>query len=286
MANRQHFTTLQPAKGLPTPPPELPAELKLVFYPCYPIAFTPKPICVTGQWIAYTSYTFNNYFIDIQRIGGFDAYLGLFSSKSRSTLKRKLKKFADADGGSIEWKEYAKPEEIKAFFDLASPLSSKTYQDRLLDSGLPSSQAFKDNALKLAENNDVRGFILFLKRQPVAYVFSHCANGIVSYDYVGYDPEAQELSPGTVLQYLLLESLFAQKTFRIFDFTEGEGQQKAFFGTDSARCAKTYFFRKNLNTLLLVFFHYWLNQGVAAIGRLLNNMGVKDKIRKLIRRAA
>jgi len=280
---QQHFSNITPLRHLPTLPLKIDQAIEAIYFPCYPIAFAPKTLTLKHNWLAYTSYTFPNHYVDLQRIGSFAAYLEGFSAKSRSTLKRKLKKFTLVSGGQIDWKEYASVAEMETFFELALSLSAKTYQERLLGAGLPNDPAFKNEVLKDAEHNEARGFILFLHHEPVAYVFSHCNDGIVFYSYVGYDPEAHELSPGTVLQYLILESLFKQKAFKIFDFTEGDGQHKVFFGSDRIQCAKTYFFRNTVQNWTLVLLHYLFNQGVSAIGNLLNQLGIKGKIRKLIR---
>ncbi len=129
-------------------------------------------------------------------------------------------------------------------------------------------------------------YILFLHSRPVSYVFCFCTNGIATYDYVGYDPAFASLSSGTVLQYLILQSLFDAKRVEIFDFTEGEGQHKSLFKTDELRCAKTYCFRRRLTVLFLIYLHFYLNKGVEYIGRLLDKAGLKARIRRLIRRAA
>ncbi|MDP9225715.1 MAG: GNAT family N-acetyltransferase, partial [Actinomycetota bacterium] len=216
----------------------------------------------------------------------FDAYLKTFSSKSRSTLQRKVRKFADADGGRIDWREFTRPEEMEQFVLLASEVSVKTYQERLLHNGLPGTPEFIAEAKDCAASGGAYGYILFLHKKPVAYVFCFCTNGIATYDYVGYDPTVASLSAGTVLQYLLLESLFNEKRVKVFDFTEGEGQHKLFFGTDEQLCAKTYFFQRRLMTVLLVNLHYRLNTAIEGVGRLLDKLGLKARVRKLIRRAA
>ena len=40
------------------------------------------------------------------------------------------------------------------------------------------------------------------------------------------------MSPGTVLQYLALESIFDEKVNSYFDFGEGEGDHKKMFATN------------------------------------------------------
>jgi CelD/BcsL family acetyltransferase involved in cellulose biosynthesis len=285
-ANRTHFTRTEPYAVLPDPQAESGENADFYFYPTYPVAFEPVPIATTGDWLVYTPYDFDNYFIDLKAIGSFDAYLKQFSSKSRSTLLRKVRKFEEASGGEISWRTFNQPEQMDEFFSLALPLSDATYQSRLLDSGLPRGPGFIEQAKTLAAGGGVRAFILFLNTKPVAYVFCFSNEGIVTYDYVGYDPSASNLSPGTILQFLILRSLFADPECSIFDFTEGEGAQKQFFGTASRRCAKSYFLRRSLKNVCLVRLHHGLNKFVEGIGALLDRFEIKARVRALIRRTA
>ena len=283
-ANREHFTALEPYSWFPDPCFEFERQPDFLFYPSYPVGFAPEVLASLGSWIIYTPYTFKNYYIDLKRIGGFDAYLARFSSKSRWTLHRKIKRFAEVSGGQLAWREFTRREELAEFFSLAREVSRKTYQERLLQKGLPSSVEFVAHAEALATHKRVLAYILLLNSRPVAYMFCFCADGIVTGDYLGYDPAFRSLSPGTVLQYLILQSLFEKhRDMRIFDFTEGEGQQKSFFGTDERLCAKSYFIRRSLNNIALVLLHYRLDRFTESAGHLLDKCGLKQPIKRFIR---
>ena len=67
--------------------------------------------------------------------GDFEAYLGTFSAKSRSTCRRKLRKLAERSGGTLDVRCYRSEAEIGEFHALARALSARTYQERLLDAG-------------------------------------------------------------------------------------------------------------------------------------------------------
>jgi CelD/BcsL family acetyltransferase involved in cellulose biosynthesis len=283
-ANRRHFTRTNAFKGLPDPEQESAPEANFYFYPTYPIAFEPARIARSGDWLIYTPYAFDNYYVDLAAIGSFEAYLKLFSSRSRSTLLRKVRKFEEAGGGALNWRVFSARSEMSEFFALALPLSGTTYQSRLLGSGLPESKEFREHVERVAERGGVRGFLLFLKDKPVAYVVCFVSDGIVTYDYVGYASSESALSPGTVLQFLVLKALFADPSCSIFDFTEGEGAQKKFFGTASQRCAKSYFLRRSLRNAVLIRAHKGLNDFVEAVGRLLDRLGIKAAVRRLVRR--
>jgi hypothetical protein len=64
--------------------------------------------------IRYAAYRDKRYFIDLSS-GSFDTYLARFSSKTRSTLRRKMRRFADFSGGAIDFRCYASPEEMIEF---------------------------------------------------------------------------------------------------------------------------------------------------------------------------
>jgi len=282
-ANRQHFTTATAYSQLPDPPVDDDPTTDFFFYPVYPIAFTPEPLVSRGGWLLYTPYTFTNYYVDVERVGTFGAYLNGFSSKSRSTLQRKVKKFTAAGGGHLTWSSFTRVEDVDRFLALAGAVSATTYQERLLDVGLPRSSQFAARAKALAASGEMLAYILFLNDDAVAYMFCSCADGIATYSYVGYDPKVRELSAGTVLQYLVLKSLFDEPRIRIFDFGEGEGAQKKFFATDGQMCAKTYVFRRTPDRVARVHLHYRLNRFVAATGHVLDSWGIKGRVRKFVR---
>jgi CelD/BcsL family acetyltransferase involved in cellulose biosynthesis len=46
---------------------------------------------------------------------------------------------------------------------------------------------------------------------------------------LGHDPAFGQFSPGTVLLFLILERLFAERRFRVFDFGGMAAEYKVFF---------------------------------------------------------
>jgi CelD/BcsL family acetyltransferase involved in cellulose biosynthesis len=265
---------------------DLPADAtKYYLFPSYPISKAPASLQIERNRLIYTPKTFPNYFVNLTLDAGFEKYIQDFSSKTRSTLKRKVRRFAEASPqGKLDWRVYRSPEEFSHFFDSASELSELTYQARLLDSGLPNSARFREEAIQLAKQGLAYGFVLFLADRPAAYVFSKRTGGVVTYDYVGHDPALNALSPGTVLQYQLLEYLFSDPAASVFDFTEGEGTHKALFSTDRQLCARSFVFPRRLGTAMLVRSHLMLNKMNTLVDSLAESMGLRQKIRAFMRR--
>jgi hypothetical protein len=218
--------------------------------------------------------------------GTFDGYLQKFSAKTRSTLARKVRRFREAAGASFDFRAFKVPEEMEEFFRLAREVSEKTYQERLLDAGLPASEEFRAGLSALAKENRVRGYILSMEGRPVAYLYCpvHPGTRILLYQYLGYDPDIERLSPGTVLQYLALEDLFREGDLALFDFLEGETPQKELFATGSTLCADLYFFRPTLRVVPLVVLRHGVEGLSSIVVRLFEVLGVKRWLKRLIRR--
>ena len=205
--------------------------------------------------------------------GGFDAYLGRFSSKSRSTLKRKLRKLAEESGGTIDVRTYSTPDEAEVFHRLARPLSARTYQERQLGYGLPEGEEALAEMRALAAQGAMRGWLLFLHGKPISYLYAPADGPTLVYAYLGYDPDHAQLSPGTVLQLEVMRMLMEEGRFALFDFTEGEGRHKQQFETGAIDCVDLLLLRPTVGNLAVACLLAGFDSAVALAKRMVR---VKD----------
>ena len=233
------------------------------------------------HFLCYVPSQYRRYYVNLDQT--FEDYKSRFSSKTRSTLNRKLKKYANRSNGRIDWRAYRSEAEMFEFYELARQVSQTTYQERVLKSGLPSDDGFRKEMLERAQANEVRGFLLFDEAKPVAYLYCPSAKGILQYQYVGYDPSLGAWSIGTILLWCALESIFDERKFRLFDFTEGEGEHKREFSTHSVECANVYFLRPTLRNLTLVSLQGTIDILTAVAGKMLHWIGFKSRLKSLIR---
>jgi CelD/BcsL family acetyltransferase involved in cellulose biosynthesis len=200
--------------------------------------------------------------------GTFEDYLSGFSSKSRSTLKRKVRKLAEASGGALDLGCYQTPEQVEEFYRYARAVSALTYQERLLNAGLPEGEPFLEEMRSFAARDAMRGWVLFLGGRPVSYLYAPADGAALVYLYLGYDPQFADLSPGTVLQYEAMRQLMGEGRFRLFDFTEGEGQHKRFFSTGDVECLDLLLLKPTAANLLAGWSLTAFDAGVAFAKRL------------------
>ena len=248
-----------------------------------PMAGEPPVLSKTDGFLCYVPQRYHHCYIDLSQT--FEQYQKKFSSKTRSTINRKIKKFADHCGGQVKWKLYREPGDMQDYFALARSVSKLTYQERLLDAGLPESDQFQREAEQLAADGRIRAWILFDGERPVSYLYCPVTDGVLSYSYVGYDPAYMDKSVGLVLQWLAVEQLFSEGIFRYFDFTEGQSDHKRLFSTHQRQCANVFFIRDSLRSRVIVSAHRLVDGLSVWAGEMLERHGLKAKLKRLLRGA-
>ncbi len=234
------------------------------------------------NYINYVSQSFPRYYIDLNL--DYESYLGQFSSKTRSTFRRKVKKFEKESGGEIDWRVYISPTEMEEFHKLAREISKETYQEKLLDAGLPEDEGFLEDMRRHAEEGSVRSFILFLDGKAVSYLYLPAYDGRIVYEYLGYLPEVARLSAGTVLFLKALEYLFEDDIAPVFDFTEGQSDQKKQFSTHNVYCANVFKLKATAKNAFWLRLHRLLGSISSGLGKVLDAIGLKKFIKTLLRR--
>jgi len=231
--------------------------------------------------IAFFTKPYLHYFVDTS--GTMEHYLGNFRSKTRNSLKRKIKKAVIGDGNSL--KVVTEKEEIRDFLKDAWTLSEKTYQERLLGRPLPRDEEFIQRCEQAAAKGKLVGIILYINNTPVAYNFCPIDDsGILLYDYTGYDPAYSKFSPGTVVQYETIKYAFENPGIRFYDLCTGDGPHKELFATGSVLCCNAFIFPRKLKYQFMVWIRSLTDNISDIIKTVLNKIGVKDLIKRVIRR--
>lgn len=241
-----------------------------------PVAQEAALAAVSGGMLAFVRQRYTRYHADLSV--GFDAWWAGLSSNTRSGLKRKAKRLGDLDV-----RRFRTPDELATFHAVARGIAATTYQERLLGAGLPDSPTFVRDMLAQAAAGDVRAWLLYVEGRPVAYLYCPIRAGVVIYAYVGHDPAANDLSPGTVLQLEAMRDLFAEGTLRHFDFTEGEGQHKRGLSSGGVDCVDVLLLRPTLANRATIAALAWFDRAVAAGKAAVARGGLQDWAKRVRR---
>jgi hypothetical protein len=166
-----------------------------------------------------------------------------------------VRRYTEQSGDAVELRSYRSLPEARELYPLACAVSGKTYQQRLLDVGLPKTPAFEAELLGGAERDAMRGYLLFHRGMPIAYAYCRMIGDCLQFRYIGYDPAFGDWSAGIVLIYEALRSAIGEGRFAVLDFGLGEAQYKRVFATGSLCCATVFFFRPTARHLFTVALH-------------------------------
>ena len=279
---REHFFKLGDDPAEPRPPfDRLGRDVDAIVTRSHPVHDVIPAVSAEQGVLRYVFSRYTRFHTELS--GDFESYLAKFSAKSRSTLRRKVRRFVETAPG-CEMRVYKQPSDMAEFHRLASGLSALTYQEKLLDAGLPAEPEFVAELTSMAARDAVRAYVLLLQGKPIAYLCCPIDDGVLLYSYLGYDPKHADLSPGTVLQYLVFESLFAEQRFVAFDFTEGQGEHKKFFGTQATPCADICYFRDSFSARFWIGLHRAFDRGSITAAALLDRLGLKATLKRFLRR--
>jgi hypothetical protein len=237
------------------------------------------------QALRYTIFpAYRRSFIDIQ--GSYESYLGKFSMKTRQTWRRKLTKLQRAGQGQVCWRVFRSVEDMGEFHSLACQVAKTTYQEKLYNSGILDTAAFRDQLERNAGADLIRGYVLFLNQRPIAYYYCFAIDDTLVSSKIGFDPEFAQLSPGAMLLHRMLEGLFEQDRFRRFDFGRGEFTYKEHYATTHMLCADTFYFPRTAENLAFAAAHHGMAVVSRSVGRSLATIGVKDSVKRSLRNFA
>lgn len=234
-----------------------------------------------GGMIAFVRQRYPRHYIDLALSPA--AYRARLSASARAGLNRKTRRLAAASGGKIDLRCYQTPGELEQFHAQARALAERTYQERHFGGGLPGDAGFVSAMLARSAMGGARGWLLWKDEAPIAYLYSTIDAGIVRYDFVGHDPDFAALSPGIVLQGAVIDTLLGAPGLTHFDFTEGDGQHKRQFATDSVACLDLLLLRPGIANTLAVATISGFDRAAAMGKAVARRLGLERAARRLRR---
>ena len=238
-----------------TPPPLLlPKGAKAAVIPANPVdPGTRLGLRLFGKYLRYLSLFEERNFVKIE--GTFEEYLDKFGGKARKNMRREVAVFRELCGGESTVRVFSSPDEMAQFQQIAVSISRKTYKAALGITFL-EDQDFLEDTKEKARHGAVRGYVLYHGLQPVGYAFCRIQFENVHYMHIAHDPEYDRWSPGKVLLFLILESLFSEHRYRYLDFGGGEQWYKRFYGNHKLMCARILYVPLFSTLAPIVLGHY------------------------------
>ena len=160
--------------------------------------------------------------------GDFSAYLSGLSANTRQMLGRKLRRMERESGSEVTVRCFRRVEEMEELRDHLVAVWKASWHGRLGRYEPPAAEFL----VRLAGQGWIRSYVLFAGEERAASILGLQYKGKFLDEAPAHGDAWRRLSPGMVLNYLVLKDLFENDLPSVIDFGFGYNQYKAMLGTE------------------------------------------------------
>lgn len=204
--------------------------------------------------------------------------------KVRNEFKNRIKYMDSLPEADLNLRCFTTTSDIDDFLRDGRVISEKTYQWRILDSGLKYEDALR-HKLDLAETQgNFRSYILYIKGKPVSFILGYIMNGFYVFDSIGYDPEYSKQHVGVLIHILYIKDLCENcPGLKASDLLSGENLFKKRVSNVFTLEQDFNIFPRTFKGTSIAYPHIMICKFSDGIRDLLDKWGIKDRIKKMMR---
>ena len=151
--------------------------------------------------------------------GNFDDALGRLSSHARKEFNRKLNRIRKL--GDIRLELFVTFAEVRQHLDTFFKLYERTWKGKE-----PKPDFYYKLAERFCKKRSLRLYCLYVNNRPAAYLYSILGGDTLYGIKTTFDPSFLAFSPGVILFYKVIESLYADDKIKCFEFGRGDERFK------------------------------------------------------------
>jgi hypothetical protein len=164
--------------------------------------------------------------------GSFEEFVSSRSSNTRWRIRRDGKRLLAALGEQLSVEIIRDPSGLDRLVADADRVARSTYQ-RALGAGFSDTPEQRSLAAVGLEHGWVRGYLLYLGTEPIAYWLCSVYDGTILIRTAGFDNAHAEHRVGIYLLMRVVEDACADPTLRVLDFGPGDAAYKQQFSNES-----------------------------------------------------
>jgi hypothetical protein len=203
--------------------------------------------------------------------------------KHRTHLRKREKELDASFPGRITWRWLTHFDDIKALCARLEQVASMTYQ-RGIGAGFYNNEEFRRRFELFAGRDQLRVQLLEIDGQARAFWFGFVYGDSFHSSETGYDPVLRDHEVGTLMFVRMVDEL-AREGVRRLDFGLGDAHYKERFGHRVWRETSVWLYAPTLKGAALMIYIRVLAVVEQAVRRLVDRLGLRDKIKNAWRRS-
>jgi CelD/BcsL family acetyltransferase involved in cellulose biosynthesis len=215
----------------------------------------------------------------------FEEFVASRSSNTRWRIRRDARRLAETFGDELRVEIVRDPAGLDRLVLDADRVARSTYQ-RALGAGFSDTLEQRALAAVGLENGWVRGYLLYLRDEPIAYWLCSTYGGTILIRTAGFDTQYAELRVGLHLLMRVIDDAISDPDLHVLDFGPGDAAYKQQFSNESRQERNVVVFAPTLRGRRLNATRTLVLAPARGARRLLDETGLTDKVKTRWRRGA
>jgi CelD/BcsL family acetyltransferase involved in cellulose biosynthesis len=217
----------------------------------------------------------------------FEAFMTALKKQTRQNLRNGRRKLEKHVAGTLRLEVCTRAEDVSSFVARAVAISRRTYQWNLLGLGLRDSAALERTLTAMARHGWTRCYLLECAGVATAFMIGYLYRGTYYYVDVGFDPEWESWSVGTVLHLDVMRDLIdGEAHAQAFDFSSGWGVHKSRFSNETRPEASYVLLPRTARNAFTVASYRAMEAATGTAERMVERLGLKGVAKRMLRRRA
>jgi CelD/BcsL family acetyltransferase involved in cellulose biosynthesis len=211
-----------------------------------------------------------------------DEFFARRSKKGARQWRRLITKFEEDHPGQVNYRSYRTASAIDEFCRNADKIAAKTYQ-RGLGVGFADNEENRRRLNIAATKGWLRGYMLFVGEEPVAFWCGRLCNGTMYLDWTGYDPAYRKYEVGTIIFLKMVEDLCASGCNEI-NYGSGAAYYKERLGAYNSPQVRVSIFAPTLKGVAVGLLTQFETIGNKVAKSVAKKFGIDSRIKRFWRR--
>jgi hypothetical protein len=202
-----------------------------------------------------------------------------FAPKTRSTLRRKMRKLEKEFTDQIKIMTYRDENRLEEAMCAASQVSRHTYQTAL-GWGFVNDSRTRETLAAAAHRGWLRMSIVYIKEEPCAFQLGLQYGKTYFLEQLEFHPRWKQWNVGTVLFMKVLEDLCRDPSVERFNFGFGDAQYKRSYGNECWDESSVYIFAPRLYPVLVSVLHSSMEGVSLGLKYVLDRFGMVRSVKR------
>lgn len=214
-----------------------------------------------------------------------DDVYGRMSGRRRKGIRGDIRRLKERAGPELQVKEYRHGHELDTLFRDAEAVAQRTYL-RGLQTGFSDTPLVRERLSLCAEKGWLRAYVAYVGARPFAFWIASLYGPTFGGEFIGYDPEWREFSPGMFLMLHVIEGLCRRDDGDLaeeVDWGGGHAEYKKALSDSEWQEARIYIFGMTPKGILLKSFRGLTVSVERLLRRILESTNLLPKVKKFWR---